>query len=127
MIRAITWSPWSHVAIIDGSEVIEAVYPQVRIASLAETIARHSAHAISEFPCADPDAAIKAARSQVGKPYDLTALFGMALHRDWQEDDSWFCSELVAWSIAQGGTSLFRVDALRRVTPQHLWMLNPAR
>lgn len=34
--------------------------------------------------------------SQIGKPYDLTAIFGMLVRRDWQEDDSWFCSEVIA-------------------------------
>lgn len=125
LIRAATWSPWSHVAIVDGDDAIEAVCPTVRVSPLVEVIARHSSFAFATLPCANPVAAINAARSQIGKPYDLKALVGMALHRDWQEDDSWFCSELVAWAIAQGGTPLFRPDAVRRVTPQHLWMLNP--
>lgn len=54
------------------------------------------------------------------KPYDLSAIACFALHRDWQEQDSWFCSELVAGCLEQGGTKLFK-DAYR-VTPQHLWM-----
>ena len=35
IIRAVTWSDWSHVAIIDGEEVIEATWPAVRITPLA--------------------------------------------------------------------------------------------
>jgi hypothetical protein len=62
----------------------------------------------------------------VGKPYDLTALFGLLMRRDWQEEDRWFCSELVGWAFAQGGSPLFRADALHRITPQNLWMLAPA-
>ena len=125
-IRAVTWSKWSHVAIVDGDEVIEATWPAVRVAPLAEAIAVHSAHVVVDLPCHAPNAVIKAARSQVGKPYDLTALFGMLMHRDWQEEDRWFCSELVAWAFAKGGSPLFRADALHRVTPQLLWMLVPA-
>ena len=89
-------------------------------------ISRHTSYAFSDLPCADPDAVIKAALTQLDKPYDFTALFGLLMHRDWQEEDSWFCSELVAWAFAQGGSPLFKPDAIKRVTPQHLWMLAPA-
>lgn len=34
--------------------------------------------------------------AQIGKPYDMTAIFGLVARRDWQEDDQWFCSEVVA-------------------------------
>lgn len=125
LIRAVTWSQWSHVALVDGDEVIEAIWPAVRVAPLAEVIAKHSAHVIIDLPCHAPADVINAARSQVGKPYDLTALFGLLMHRDWQENDSWFCSELVAWAFAAAGQPIFRQDASSRITPQHLWMLAP--
>lgn len=34
-------------------------------------------------------------RAQVGKPYDTTAIEAFAFGRNWREDDSWFCDELV--------------------------------
>jgi uncharacterized protein YycO len=123
IIRAVTWSDWSHVAIVDGDEVIEATWPAVRVAPLAEVVAKHSRHTFAEIPCQDAAAVIAAVRSQVGKPYDLTALFGMLVRRDWQEADAWFCSELVAWAFAEAGAPLFRPEALYRITPQHLWMI----
>ncbi|HJW26438.1 MAG TPA: YiiX/YebB-like N1pC/P60 family cysteine hydrolase [Rhodocyclaceae bacterium] len=126
LIRAVTWSAWSHVALVDGDQVIEAVWPAVRVAPLAEVIASHSDHVIADLPCHSPEDVIKAARSQVGKPYDLTALAGLLAHRDWQENDRWFCSELVAWAFSQGGSPLFRPEAMHRITPQHLWMLSPS-
>jgi len=123
IIRAVTWSDWSHVAIIDGEEVIEATWPAVRVVPLADVLAKHSSFVVADIPCQDPAAVIAAASSQIGKPYDLTALFGMLARRDWQEADAWFCSELVAWAFQQGGSPLFRPEALYRVTPQHLWMI----
>lgn len=123
LIRAVTWSDWSHVAIVDGDEVIEATWPAVRVAPMAEVVAKHPKHVVVDLPCSDAGAIIAAARSQVGKPYDLTALFGLLVRRDWQEADRWFCSELVAWAFAQGGSPLFRPEALYRITPQHLWMI----
>ncbi len=41
------------------------------------------------------DAALAFLYAQIGKPYDMTAVFGFMLNRDWREDDSWFCSELI--------------------------------
>lgn len=34
-------------------------------------------------------------RAEIGKPYDLTAIAAFVARRNWQEPDSWFCSELV--------------------------------
>lgn len=127
LIRLLTWSTWSHVALIDGDQVIEAVWPRVREISLDEFKSLHSATEIVSLLCYDEKAIIAAARSQIGKPYDWTAVIGIGLHRDWQEDDSWFCSELVAWAFAKARNALFRTDRMRRVTPENLWMLAPYR
>jgi uncharacterized protein YycO len=42
-------------------------------------------------------------RAQVGKPYDVTAIAGLAFDRNWREDDSWFCSELMAAALETCG------------------------
>ena len=34
-------------------------------------------------------------KAQIGKPYDITAIAGFLARRNWREDDSWFCSELI--------------------------------
>lgn len=127
VIRAATWSRWSHVALIDGDEVIEATAPAgVRRFPVVEAINHAKRGAIVELPCRSAESILSAAASQLGKPYDYTAILGLGLHRDWQDDDSWFCSELVAWAFQQAGEPLFRPEVMRRVTPQHLWMLAPA-
>lgn len=126
-IRACTWSEWSHVAIVDGDAVIESIALHGVVESSLRDRQRKDTHwHLVEIACADPRAVIAAARSQLGKPYDYTAIVGLGLHRVWKEADSWFCSELVAWAFAQAGLPLFRAEALQRVTPQHLWMLPPA-
>ena len=127
VIRACTWSSWSHVALIDGMDVVEAMAPNgVRRFPVLEAINHSKNAAVVDLPCRDPQAVIAAAASQIGKPYDYTAVLGLGLKRDWQQDDSWFCSELVAWAFEQAGEPLFRAEILRRVTPEHLWMLPPA-
>lgn len=127
LIRACTWSTWSHVALVDGDEVIEATAPAgVRRYPVLAAIEHAKRAAVVDLPCRDPASVIEAAASQIGKPYDYAAIVGIGLHRDWQQDDRWFCSELVAQAFEQAGQPLFRGEVLRRVTPQHLWMLAPA-
>ncbi len=126
-IRAGSWSKWSHVAVIDGNDVIEAVALEgVVVTPLAQRQALDTTWEVVELPCGNPQAVIAAARSQIGKPYDYTGVLGLGLHRDWQETGKWFCSELVAWAFAQGGAPLFRPESMTRVTPEHLWRLYPA-
>lgn len=125
LIRAATWSRWSHVSIIDDDDMVieAAALHGVRRVSFVDAINRAADAALVELPCHDPAAVIATAASQIGKPYDYTAIVGLGMRRDWQEDDAWFCSELVAWAFSQGGSPLFRPEALHRVTPQHLWMI----
>lgn len=123
-IRVITWSDWSHVGIIIGDEVIEAVYPRVKATPLREVIANHTRYCIVDIPCPNDAAAINAALSQIGKLYDLKGMLGLGINRDWQDDRKWWCSELVAWVILQGGLRIFRDGVMHRITPQHLFMLN---
>ncbi|MDD2105723.1 hypothetical protein CMV24_15000 [Pseudomonas plecoglossicida] len=126
LIRAATWSRWSHVALVDGPNVIEAVaLGGVRQISKNHAMSQATDYCLVDLPARYPQAIIDAARTQLGKPYDWTGIVGLGLHRNWQEEDSWFCSELVAWAAAETGEAWFRSDALRRVTPQHLWMLPP--
>ena len=121
-VRLLTWSEWSHVGIVDGSNVIEAWFPYVRVSSLTKVIQSHSRVAFKDIYCKYPAAAISAAVSQVGKPYDVKAIIGWPLGRVWQDDNAWFCAELVAWAFMRGSTTLF--PNVHRVTPQDLWEIN---
>ena len=67
LLRAFLWSGWSHCAIIDGDEVIEAVAPDgVRARPLADLLAESSRFEVLDFPARDPAAVIAAARAQIG-------------------------------------------------------------
>lgn len=122
-IRLATWGEFSHVAQIDGDRIIEAVFrPGVREASLDSAIARASHWAIVEYDHRNPDGMIAAVRSQIGKPYDKLGALGLGLHRDWQDDNAWWCSELLPWAAAQAGDPWFMPQVMHRITPQHLWM-----
>jgi uncharacterized protein YycO len=123
-IRVFTWSDWSHVAIIDGNEIIEAVWPKVRVSKLEEAKNKYESWVIAEVKTKNDAEIIKAARSQVGKPYDIGAIFGFVARRNWEKTDKWFCSELVAWAFSQANEPLFRPGTFSRVTPQHIWMIS---
>ncbi|MDO5609476.1 MAG: hypothetical protein Q4G62_01610 [Pseudomonadota bacterium] len=122
LLRGFLWSGWSHCAIIDGDEVIEAVAGVgVRRQPLHALIDSASHHAIIDIPARNPAAVIAAARSQIGKPYDWLGVIGIGLRRRWQSADAWFCSELTAWAFAAGGTPIVRVGEFR-VTPRDLYL-----
>lgn len=127
LIRWLTGSQWSHCAIVsdDGVMAVEATWPRVRMVPVEKIMRAHTKNLVIDIPCANPALAFDHAMDQVGKPYDLTALIGWLSGRDWQEEDSWFCSELVAFAFAQAGSPLFRDGTMSRVTPQNLWMVRP--
>ena len=122
LLRTFLWSGWSHCAIVDGDEVIEAVAPDgVRTRPLAELLAESSRVEVLDFPARDPRAVIAAARAQIGAPYDWGGVFGIGFRRRWQDNDSWFCSELIAAAFHQAGEPLVRVEAFR-ITPRDLYL-----
>lgn len=122
VLRAFQWSPWSHVALVNGPEVIEATATHgVRKASLSDALKGVSAYEYVRLPCLDRNLAYAAAESQIGKGYDWGMILGHPLRQDWDNMDRWVCSELVAWAIREAGTELFRVKP-HRVTPQDLYL-----
>lgn len=123
LIRLLTWSEWSHVALVRGPQAIEAAWPRVGLTTVADIMGRHTTGVLVEYPCKDPDATWAWALNQLGRPYDLGALFGFFLHRDWTSDRRWFCSELVAAAFLAGGSPFFRPGLLWRLPPQLLWMI----
>lgn len=124
IIRGFSWSPWSHEAIVmeDGESVIDATFTHggVRQRPLADVLAVSSQYAFREFEVPDAEAGYAFVRAQLGKPYDWTGVLGLALHRDWQEDDAWWCSEISEAWLAACGLVRFLADA-NRVTPQDSW------
>ena len=121
LLRAFLWSAWSHCAIVDGQTVIEASARHgVRERPLADLLAESSRVELVTIQTSRAEAVLAAARTQIGKPYDWPGVLGIGFRRRWQDSDSWFCSELVAWAFHTAGCPLFRLDAWR-VTPRDLY------
>jgi len=100
--------------------VIEAKFSGVQSNQLSEVISDSSKYIIYELDLEDEQKAENFLLLQIGKDYDISALFGIFLHRDWQKDNKWFCSELLAKSIIESGSPFIPSKYLNRITPQDL-------
>ncbi len=83
-----------------------------------------SALRIERYHVDASDTVLSVALAQLGKHYDWPGALGLALRRNWQEDDAWFCSELVAWSFEQAGRPLLNAPQAWRLTPRDI-LLSP--
>jgi uncharacterized protein YycO len=122
-IRGFTNSQWSHAEIVlpDGS-YLGALADGVRIrpADYCKTTnERRYAVPVESDALAQMMAF---AHEQVGKPYDLFDIAGLATHRNWHEDSAWICSELVAATAEAGGLFMLNVDPefVYHITPEML-------
>lgn len=126
LIRKVTHSEWSHSAFLKNGYVTEAVLGGVREIPLEEFLSHHT-HVVKitiNITCSDLKACV-IADQQKGKDYDWTAIFGIYFGRDWQEDDAWFCSELVAYilSFIEDLAPYIAVLDKDKVTPQQLFVM----
>lgn len=129
IIRATTWSRWSHVAILDGTVVYEATWEEgVTYTPLSVFKERYGDGnwEIAEIPCEDLSVAIDRARAEFGKPYDhfgVIALGARLSSRNWDTDNSrWWCSEYVAHC-----SGIYRSSRVDRITPEDIWKISKSR
>lgn len=66
-------------------------------------------------------------RAQLDKPYDDTAIWGFAADRNWREDDSWFCSELILAALEFSGWCPKLDIPTNKVPPVALYLIVTAR
>lgn len=126
LIRAVTWSDFSHVVtLIDDDTIIHADFHGVRIEPIKDLQNRSKSWMIVEFSCDNPKAVIDAMKTQLGKPYDFSGIFGIVLRDvELQDDSKWWCSELPEFGFEKAGEPKFSTTFIHRITPQH-WLMLP--
>lgn len=132
LVRLITWSNWSHVAIlIDDNTVIESTAMKngnptngVHFSTLEDFKSRATTWEIRSFEVDNPDAIITAAKAKVGTKYNFKSQIGMLLHiGSWQNSACTYCSEFVTDIFCVGGSPKFNEKFKARIAPQHWYML----
>ena len=120
-IRWYTWSWAAHAGIrLDDGTIIDAT-PGAGVshhANVAGTIRR-----TFDVRGLTPEIEAKALnwlKAQLGKPYDWSAIAGMAFRRDWHNPTKWFCSELVVGAFEFAGLPLLETGEVDRISPRDL-------
>ena len=122
LIRKLTASRWHHVGVSFGETVFESrATGGVQKTTLGEFKSRGQFSSY-EVPVPDEKGSLDWLHTQLGKPYDWSGVFGLALSRRWQKPERWYCSELAAAAAKAGGLDLVRRD-ITGVTPRDLWVL----
>ena len=109
LIRAADGGPASHCGVLlPSGGVLDSTFAHggVRVRPLLDFLAGHQLVADIPLALPDPVGAIEWGLAQFDRPYDWTALAGMTLWRDWQQDDAWYCSELLVGMCLAGGWTL---------------------
>lgn len=126
MIRWVTWSDYSHTALlIDDNTIAHADFSGVHVEPIQALKDRSKNWMIVEYEYDRVDEVIKACLEQVGKPYDYTGVLGI-LFRDvnLQDDSKWWCSEYPAGGCNKAGKPMFQEEYMSRITPQN-WLMLP--
>lgn len=117
------WSKYGHCGVLHEDGVIEAsAFKGVVVTPYDEFLTASTRYEVINIPAKDPEAVIAKMLTQVGKPYDWGGIFGIILRqRNWHDEGSWTCSELVAWAFEEAGQVLFRINSWR-VKPQDIYL-----
>ena len=121
IVRWATWSPFAHVGFkLDNGKVLDAT-PEYGVSVRDAEDDKTTQYWRILAPKQHISDAVEYARLQVGKPYDWTAIYGMAARRDWHRDDKFFCSEIVEAAFDHVHWPLVRdFGKLNRITPRDL-------
>ena len=118
-IRARTWSKYSHVDFVIDKE--KGLYlGAIPLYGVSIHTSNQSVEDFFKLEVTEEqhNEILERAKREIGKPYDYWGLFGFALHRNWQENDKWFCSEYVA-AMIQPTVKLFNEEP-QKISPRDL-------
>jgi uncharacterized protein YycO len=130
LIRYVTWSSFSHVDMIMedrkdqiiGATALQGV-TEWSLQARKDKATRWAIYEVDTISRDDDENIYRCIRSQLNKPYDFFGILGYFCRRDWQHEEKWFCSELVAWAFAKVHIHLLAEDIrMSRIAPQDLLM-----
>lgn len=114
-----TLAPWSHVAVVaaDGLHIVDSMWQHggVTRRTLDSFLGAFPDNQVVDVKLTNEPAASFWLDTQVGKPYDYRGLFGFIVGRSTEDPSAWYCFELAAAALRQGGLpiSTDRCDCLK--------------
>lgn len=120
MIRWQTNGEYSHAAIqLPDGRIIEAWHnpPKVRLRYKLSDWSNVEAYDVVGMDAARWNEAVDWARKQIGKGYDFGGVARFITRWRKEQDEKWFCSELVFEAIRRGGVDLLHRIKCSQVSP----------
>lgn len=104
-------SQWSHVAcmVTNDAQVVDSMRERGGVTaprSIGSFLGGFPDNIIIDVPVPNERAAEAFLLAQVGKGYDIKALWGFVVGEDIQDPDKWYCYELVYCALLAGGLQL---------------------
>ena len=126
LLRWLTRCEYSHCEIMYDNYIVGARTHGVERYPL-ETLAIK--HDIGTLECSDEQKTLfdNFIESQIGKSYDYRSYLGFIFNKKTMEDqDKWFCSELILEGLSRAGIKLFNGDCIKpwNIMPRDLHMSN---
>lgn len=123
VIQTATFSPWAHCwALMDNGKILDATKRYgVKLREYQNYgygAWREDYHLLSTTTRLQRQEFAGLLMAEIGKPYDSDWILGYPVNRNWQDDDKWSCSELLAAKAAKVG--IIHHLKLHRVTPGRL-------
>lgn len=118
---------FSHcMCIIDGMAFEATMLDGCRVLPLEESMHGVTYYQDMEIPVKNLQSSLQFGLDQRDKDYDFLGAFGIPFlaSDDWADDSKWWCSELCFMMIGAGGNWVLDKEVQKRITPQHLLMLN---
>jgi uncharacterized protein YycO len=122
LIRWQTWGKYAHAAILlpDGKTLIESVpWYGVRMRQITD-FDRIDVFDVPSYSKEQIDKAVDFARTQIGKKYAYLDIIRFIIRTKGNEQNSWFCSELVFAAFQKAGIDLLARIPAWKVSPQGL-------
>lgn len=129
MIRAVEYDfKFSHVECVLPDHRIIGAYDTKGVA-IQQPDYDHGSSILDQNFCVVKCSAVQAQLfhdflfSQLGKPYDYTAVAAFVADRNWSENDSWFCSELICAALVHAQILPAMPISVSKITPRDLYLI----